>query len=130
VAVGHGCIELPCEYTAGSQRWAVDIGGGGFEAASGLYRITWTAGYISHPLGIGADERILWRRPAIHGWRFWWHALTEDHGKRLYRVANYNLVLQAPAEMPDALNLLEALAASYSTRIELSTCEHPLHEKP
>ena len=130
VGVGEGCIELPCEYASGSQMWATDIGGGDFEAPADPYRITWTSGSICCPLGVAKDEKVVWRWPAIHGWRFWWHALTEDHGKQTYRVANYHLILQAPAEMPDALNRLEALAASYTTHTDLSECEQPVIVKP
>jgi len=130
VGVGEGCIELPCEYASGSQMWAVDIGGGSFEAPSEPYRISWSAGSICCPLGVPDDGTIVWRWPAIHGWRLWWHALIDVQGKQSYRVANYHLVLEAPAEMPDALNRLEALAASYTTRTELSACEQPTRVKP
>ena len=130
VRVGEGCIELPCEYASGSQSWATDIGGGDFAAASDPCRITWTAGSICCPLDLAADEKLVWRWPAFHGWRFWWHALTEIQGKQTYRVANGRLILQAPAEMPNALSRLESLAASYTTRASPSACEQPILVQP
>ncbi len=127
VAIGDGCIELPCDYRATS-RWLIDIGGGYLESRTKMSRIEWVSGQITYPLGIEAEGRVVWRWPAVHGWRFWWHALIETKGRRFYRVANYSLILEVPATTPDALSQLEAIAASYTRRATPAECELPEHE--
>jgi hypothetical protein len=129
VAVGSGCVDLPCDYQAVSTGWAVDIGGGYFKSRATGSQIEWIGGSISFPLGVGPDERVVWRWPAVHGWRFWWHALTESAGKQSYRVANHSLALITPAESPDALNRLKNLAASYTVK-NGTQCQQPEREKP
>jgi len=125
VAVGSGCLELPCEYGASMSRPGIDVIGGYFDSRRTQTKIYWyeyDAGfwYFLH----GSDE-IVWRRPAIHGWHLWWDELVKQPGHRMYVVTNGNFSLLLDDTDPNGLSDLSALASSYRLKPKAVQCENP-----
>jgi hypothetical protein len=125
VAVGSGCLEVPCQYRAIMSRPGIDGIGGVFDSTRTETKVYWYEYDAGFWFFLHTPDEVVWRRPAVHGWHLWWHELVEQGGQRAYVVTDGNFSLVADNSGPSALSQLVQLASSYRTKRKTDKCENP-----
>ena len=124
VALGEGCVDLPCEWHATIGRPAIDSSGGYIRASTRPDDFSWVH-YDGGFLFALQHAEVVSRRLSLHRWRLWWHAEVEFAGARQLVATNGHIFFIGRKAAPDAEAIVERLAAGYRTDIERSECELP-----
>lgn len=132
VRVPAGYMQVPCELVAFRSPYVGDSPGGKFESQDHTDIVEWgryDPGYFlplqSYVLALHNVERVIWRWPAIHGPRLWWHALIEFAGKQYYIITDgvFSLMVQSSSRIK--LGTLVELAETYRVGTAPTSCEMP-----